>query len=183
MGVNYLTKGNSAILKEKKLAFFCSQKCPGNIIIKSYELATTLRDKAICVISGFHTPIEQDVLHYLLKGKQLIIICPAKSIAKMRIPKAHKTAYKDNRILYLSPFNERQKRITAKASIKRNQFIVDLVDDIFIAYAHPGSKTESLAQYAINKGKKVYTFDTPETQNLIRFGCRTGIGQGLRASD
>lgn len=170
--MNYFTQGNKSILDKQKFAFFCSQKCPGNIIIKSYDLATNLRDKSICVISGFHTPIEQDVLNYLLKGNQPIIICPAKSISNMRIPKEQKNAYKNNRILYISPFTENKNRVSSILSVKRNQFVVDIADHIFIAYAHPQSKTEQLAQYAIDSKKPVYTFDVPETQNLISLGAQ-----------
>jgi len=36
-----------------------------------------MREAGRCVISGFHSPIEQDVLHYLLKGKQPVIMALA----------------------------------------------------------------------------------------------------------
>jgi hypothetical protein len=34
-----MTMGNLSILKQKKLAFFCSVKCPGHLILKAYDLA------------------------------------------------------------------------------------------------------------------------------------------------
>ena len=30
--------GNLDILKERKIAFFCSSKCPGDLIIRTYDL-------------------------------------------------------------------------------------------------------------------------------------------------
>jgi hypothetical protein len=33
------TMGNLDILNQKKLAFFCSIKCPGHLILKTYDLA------------------------------------------------------------------------------------------------------------------------------------------------
>jgi hypothetical protein len=36
--------------------------------------------KDSCIISGFHSQLEKDVLHYLLKGKQLIMIALARGL-------------------------------------------------------------------------------------------------------
>jgi predicted Rossmann fold nucleotide-binding protein DprA/Smf involved in DNA uptake len=52
--------GNLDLLSQNPIALFCSIKCPGDLILKTYDLAQALRDAEIPVISGFHTPIEQD---------------------------------------------------------------------------------------------------------------------------
>ena len=82
------TIGNLDILDKKLLGLFCSVKCPGNVILKTYDMARELRDAGIAVISGFHSPIEKDCLDLLLKGTQPIAICPARGIENMRIPNA-----------------------------------------------------------------------------------------------
>ncbi|MEA3361075.1 MAG: DNA-binding protein, partial [Thermodesulfobacteriota bacterium] len=75
------------------------------------------------VISGFHSPMERESLTMLLRGAQPIIICPARSINKMRINKEYKKPLKDGRLLFLSPFDENQLRISAKRSYYRNLFV------------------------------------------------------------
>ena len=65
------TIGNQEILCEKKLALFCSIKCPGEIILKTYDLARHLRDTGVTVISGFHSPMEKECLRILLRGEEL----------------------------------------------------------------------------------------------------------------
>lgn len=85
-----ITLGNVDILKQKKLALFCSVKCPGNLILQTYDLAQKLRDNGITVISEFRSPIEKECLNILLRGPQPVIICPARSLQNMRIPAAHK---------------------------------------------------------------------------------------------
>jgi len=67
-------------LRAKKQALFCSRKYPGNLILKAYDLARSLRDAGTTVISGFHTPVEKECLRILLRGAQPLIICPARSI-------------------------------------------------------------------------------------------------------
>ena len=44
--------GNLDILQNKTLAVFSSTKCPGNIILKTYDLLRQIRESGITVISG-----------------------------------------------------------------------------------------------------------------------------------
>jgi predicted Rossmann fold nucleotide-binding protein DprA/Smf involved in DNA uptake len=78
--------GNADVLKGEKVALFCSARCPGDLILKAYDLAKKLRDDGVTVISGFHSPIEKECLRILLRGKQPLIICPARSLANLRVP-------------------------------------------------------------------------------------------------
>src|SRR2546425_258524 len=50
--------GNLDILQTKPVALFCSVKCPGNLILQTYDLAQKWRDQGVTVISGFHSPME-----------------------------------------------------------------------------------------------------------------------------
>ncbi len=45
--------GNLDILRQKKLALFCSVQCPGNLILQTYDLACDLRDAGVTVLGGF----------------------------------------------------------------------------------------------------------------------------------
>jgi predicted Rossmann fold nucleotide-binding protein DprA/Smf involved in DNA uptake len=50
--------GDLTILDQKSLALFCSIKCPGNLILQTYDLAQRLRQFGVTVIGGFHSPME-----------------------------------------------------------------------------------------------------------------------------
>ncbi len=78
--------GDLDILDTNLLGVFCSIRCPGNIILNTYDCMRLLRDSGVAVVSGFHSPIEKDCFDILLKGTQPIVVCPASSIARMRIP-------------------------------------------------------------------------------------------------
>jgi len=148
--------GNQDILKLHKLAFFCSRSCSGSIILKAQDYANGLREKGVCVISGFHTPVEKEVLRCLLKGTQPIIVCPARGLYK-RIPVNQRAALAADRLLYVSFFAIDNRRMTEAMAEERNRRIVDLADEVFIAYAHSGGKTEKLLEYAREKGKPLVT--------------------------
>ena len=59
------TIGNDQILQRQLIAFFCSVRCPGNLIIKTYDLAQTWRVEEQPIIGGFHSPVEKEVLKIL----------------------------------------------------------------------------------------------------------------------
>ncbi len=162
--------GNAEILQSKKLALFCSRKCPGNLILKACDLAHSLRDAGTTVISGFHTPVEKECLRILLHGSQPIIICPARSIEGMRIPSEWKQAIKQERLLLLSPFEKKHRRMTAALAEQRNQFIASIADNILFIHASVGSQTEQLARNCIQQREDVYALKHLNNQNLLDIG-------------
>ena len=166
------TIGNLDILRHNSTAFFCSTKCPGDLIVKTYDLAQILRDAGMTVISGFHSPMERECLTILLRGAQPVIICPARSINNMRINKEYKKLLKDGRLLFLSPFNENQRRISAKRSHHRNLFVAAMSAVVFVSHAGPGSKTESFCKEILSWQKPIYTFESDYNKNLIKMGAR-----------
>ena len=92
--------GNLEILENPLLGFFCSVKCPGELILRSYDLARSLRDTETSVIGGFHSPIEKDCIELLLKGTQPIILCPARSIENMLVKKIFRQPLDEGRLLF-----------------------------------------------------------------------------------
>ena len=54
--------GNTDILHQKMLALFCSVKCPGKLILQTYDLMQNLKEANVTIISGFHSPMEQECL-------------------------------------------------------------------------------------------------------------------------
>lgn len=164
--------GDPGILKGKKLALFCSVKCPGDPIVQAYDFARAVRDAGVTVISGFQSPIERDCLDLLLRGSQPVIICPARSLHGMRLPAPWRTAIKQGRLLLLSPFTERIRRPTTEISEQRNEFVAILADQVLFAYANPGGKTEALARSVIISGKPVFTLDSKENLNLVVLGAK-----------
>ena len=164
--------GNLDLLSGKTLALFCSVKCPGNLILQTYDLAKNLRQAEMTVIGGFHSPMERECLTILLRSPNPIIVCPARGIKNMRIPPEYKEPLADGRLLLLSPFAEKQRRATIQTALYRNQFVAALADQIFVAYAEPGGKTEQFCQEVLAWGKPLYTLASDANANLISLGAR-----------
>ena len=164
--------GNTALLEGKKLGLFCSRQCPGELILKSYDLMQAIRDAGITVISGFHAPMDRECLRILLRGKQPIIICPARSIDGMRIRSEFRQPLADGRILFLSPFQGKARRMTADLAEERNRLVAGIADAILMIHAAKGSKTERLCREVVAARKPVFTIESPYNVNLVSIGAK-----------
>ena len=176
----FKSKGNLRRLDEPLPALFCSNRCPGDLILKTYDLARAMRDTGVPAIGGFQTPMERECLRLLLRGNQPVVICPARSIDNMRIPRDWGTALKDGRLLVLSPFPATARRPTAELSAQRNDLVAELAQRVFIAHAAPDSKTEAFARCLADAGKPLLTLDSPANQNLVEMGARRFSCMGQR---
>lgn len=162
--------GNLDILDINLLGIFCSIKCSGDIILKTYDFMRVLQESGVAVVSGFHSPIEKDCLDILLKGTQPIVICPARGISRMRIPSDWKKPIDQGRLLILSPFEDKQKRPTVSTAQRRNHMVAKLGRSFMIPFADAGSKTDQLGREIIRSGKTVYTFNSESSSSLIQSG-------------
>ena len=169
-----LLPGLNTTLNGDLWALFCSNKCPGEIILKAHDLAQKFRESAIPTISGYHSPVEKECLRVLLRGSQPILFCRARSIENMRMESAWKDALAEERLLILSIFEN--KRSTAALASQRNAFVAALADKICIAHAAEDSKTLEFAQMIVSWGKPVFTFQTQANDALFQLGAQPLFG-------
>jgi predicted Rossmann fold nucleotide-binding protein DprA/Smf involved in DNA uptake len=138
--------GNLELLLQPKTALFCSVRCPGDAILGAYDSARKLRDGGVTVISGFHSPVEKECLRILLRGKQPVIVCLARSLVKIRIPAEWRQALDSGRLLVLSPFGSRPRRPDTHSARRRNELVAALADEVLIIYAQPGGALERISE-------------------------------------
>lgn len=146
--------GNPELIRLSLTALFCSRRCPGDAIIKAYDLARELRDGETPATGGFHTPVEKDMLEILLKGKGPIVICPARGLQGMRLAKPFSAAIQEGRLLLLTIFPENTSRITIKAAHERNLFVAALAEKVIFVHVEPGGETDRVAKMFPEKSLK-----------------------------
>ena len=154
--------GNIELFQLPLIALYCSRKCPGDAILKAFDLARDLRDTGSPVISGFHTPVEKDMLDILLKGKGPIVVCPARGLEGMRIPKAIAGAIQQERLLLLSIFPGNICRITKETAHQRNLFVASLAMERVFIHMEPGGETFWVAEELKNQIVEKNKFELPE---------------------
>jgi len=163
--------GNLEVLQRKTLALFCSVRCPGNLIVQTYDLAHKLRRAGATVIGGFHSPMERQCLAILLRSPHPVIVCPARSLPK-RLPAEFRQPLEERRLLLLSPFDETINRADEETARQRNHFVAALADRIFAAYAAPNSHTEWFCHEILAWRKPLLTFAGRANENLLALGAK-----------
>jgi predicted Rossmann fold nucleotide-binding protein DprA/Smf involved in DNA uptake len=166
------TLGNLELLKQHKLALFCSATCPAAVTVQTHDLAYQLTHDRVVVISGFHSPVERECLAILLRGSQPIIVCPARSLKKMRIRREWKKPFDDGRLLFLSPFADHRHRGDTAMALYRNRCVAALANKIFVAYAAPSSKTEQFCREIRAWGTPLYTLESECNVNIIEMKAK-----------
>jgi predicted Rossmann fold nucleotide-binding protein DprA/Smf involved in DNA uptake len=146
-------------LDQLKTGFFCSSQCPGSIILKTFDAITQMRDEGQILIGGFHSVMEWECLGILLRGRHPVIWVPARSIVGMHLKPELVPAFNAGRLLILSPFPPKDKRITATLAEARNRFVGALADRIFVPHAAPNSRTLAICDQLKSSGKQIVNAD------------------------
>lgn len=135
--------GHLAILDNYKVGFLSSQKCPAEVILKSYDWARQQRQKGNCIVCSNHSQIEKDVFEILIKGRQPLILVLARGM-KTRWEPAIQNAVEEKRLLIVTSFEPGTRRITRETARKRNQKIIELSDRIIVGYVTEGGQLDDL---------------------------------------
>ena len=159
-------KGDLGILDTRLIGFFCSVRCPGDVILKTYDLARALREINVTIVGGFQSPMEKEFLDLLLRGSASVVVCPARGLGNMRIPKSWKKPLDEGRLLLLSFFDDNIRRPTATIAARRNAWVATLVDRLLVAYAERGGKIEALCKESLTEGKRVFALDSVDNAHL-----------------
>ena len=164
--------GSRAILRQPSIALICSVRCPGSIVIQTFDTVRELRDANVVMIGGFHSPMEREGLDFLLRGNQPIIICSAKGLGQPRLSAVWRKAIDAGRLLLVSPFADTVRRTTKAQAQTRNEFVAAISTAVLIPHASPGGKAEAIARKVLKTGKPLFTFDDPENHTLLQLGAR-----------
>lgn len=141
MPMEYL--GNTELLKVPKVAFLASSTIPTDMVLKCYDWATQMAKEGKCVVSGFSSLLEREVLHFLAKGNQPIILVLARQMYK-QIPPELQPLLDAYRLLIISVSNAtRQSKATALA---RNKYICEITDQIVFVGVNETSSLYNLRE-------------------------------------
>lgn len=140
--------GNKDLLKLPKTAFLASNTFSSEIVLRCYDWATEMSRQGHCVVSGFSSKLEKDVLHFLLKGKSPIIVVLARRMY-VKLPEDWRNPINEGRMLVVASCPApRQSRQTAAL---RNHYIADISEKIFLAGVSERSSLQRIVKEYPNK--------------------------------
>ena len=148
--------GNQELLKLKKTAFLASSTIPPDMVLKCYDWAAGKHEG--CVVSGFSSKLERDVLHFLLKAKCPVIIVLARQMYKV-VPEELEEALVRGRLLFISTTTAtRQSKATA---LTRNRYICEMAEDILFIGVPEQSSLRALRQEFNSKSTESSILSAP----------------------
>lgn len=136
------------IVKCQENCIFRTGKNSVTSVMATYDWATEMAKNEECVISSFKSKLETDVWHFLLRGKQPLIIVFARK-KHSRLPLLYRKLIASERLLiiYLGKCDERN----SKASDMRNKYIAEIADMIVFASINSESSLYHIYERYRNK--------------------------------
>lgn len=124
MGASYSTLGNAALMDLPKVSFLSSRKISPDAVMGAHAWAAKIRETETCVIGGFQSELEKDVLKFLLRGVCPIVIVEARKPRKV-VSAELRDVFNANRILFVSLPEAKNARVGKSAALRRNRFVIE----------------------------------------------------------
>lgn len=122
--------GNKQLLNLHKVGFIASRHTSTLNIIPTLDWAAEVsRRTDIAVVSGFQSPLEKDVLKFLLRGVCPIIIVLARGMYR-KLPEALQSPMNQQRLLIISNEPANITRVSETTAHKRNEYVISISDEM-----------------------------------------------------
>jgi predicted Rossmann fold nucleotide-binding protein DprA/Smf involved in DNA uptake len=177
-GVEIVAMGDLSLLSRASLGLLCSVRCPGGIVLTTYDFARMTPPDGSVIVGGFHSPMERTCLDTLIARHVPVIFCPARRLNPRGIPRSWDGPLAEQRLLILSAFVPSQRRVTRGLARQRNRFVAALSSFLFVPFASRGGASESLVRACLCAGKEVRTLQAEENEHLMAMGV-----QGMTLKD
>jgi len=140
--------GETALLAEPLLGLIASRECPGNVLLETLDRVSEWVKAGHVIVSGFHSPLEQQVLRSVLRRKGRVVKVLARGLdperSVLRLTPEEGLALRESRLLVISPFGSDVTRTTRVTSLQRNRFVLALSDKTVLPHVSSGSPVEGL---------------------------------------
>ncbi|GHV42944.1 hypothetical protein FACS1894187_25340 [Synergistales bacterium] len=137
--------GNAALLDEPLLAVIASRACPGNVLSKTVEQVPEWVKAGYVIISGFHSPLEQQVLHSVLRRCGRAVKVLARGMTDLFRPtQEERKALVTGNMLIITALPLAACRITRAAALGRNRLVFAIAEERCVPYIEEGSPLQEL---------------------------------------
>ena len=120
--------GNTSLLDRYLVAFFASRSSTVEIAERALRWAEDICQTDKVGISGFHSPLEKEVLRVLLEHKHPVIVALGRALYK-KVPLYLQSALEEGRLLFVS--FRGYSRHSWKSSEIRNWKAAGLADEVY----------------------------------------------------
>jgi len=147
-GRRFHCAGHAALLDEPLLGLIASRECPGHVLLGTLERVPAWVAAGRVLVSGFHSPLEQQVLRSLLRRDGRAVKVLARGMSRYRPSPDERAALAAGRLLVLTAFPPAVQRITRDNALARNRLVASLATELCVPYLTDNSPLAEIARLA-----------------------------------
>lgn len=147
IAARFIGIGNPTLLTEPLLGFIASRQCPGHVFIETLEHVPQWAKAGRVLVSGFHSPLEQQVLHSLLRrqGRAVKVVARHLPTDRDHRPTAEeREPLAQGRLLIVSASPATETRTTRASALARNGLVLVLAREHWAPRIAPESPLTAL---------------------------------------
>jgi predicted Rossmann fold nucleotide-binding protein DprA/Smf involved in DNA uptake len=122
--------GNAALLAEPLLGFLASRECPGHVLLDTLDRVPEWVKAYRVIISGFHSPLEQQALRSVLRRKGRVVKVLARGMTDYRPTPEEREPLAAGRMLVITACPPEVRRTTRATALARNRLVVALASQV-----------------------------------------------------
>jgi predicted Rossmann fold nucleotide-binding protein DprA/Smf involved in DNA uptake len=138
-GKRYFYVGNIALLTGYSLGLISSRECPGHVLLETLARVPEWVQADRVIVSGFHSPLEQQVLRSVLRRKGRVVKALAHGMTEYRPTTEEREPLAAGRMLVITACPPEVRRTTRETALARNRLVLALSAETTFPYIADGS--------------------------------------------
>ena len=136
--------GEAALLAEPLLGLITSRECPGHVLLETLDRVPEWVKAGRVIVSGFHSPLEQQVLRSVLRRKGHVVKVLARGMTDYRPTTEEREPLAAGRMLLITACPPEVRRTTRETSLARNRLVLALASEIVVPHVADDSPLAAL---------------------------------------
>ncbi len=124
--------GDTALLAEALLGLVASRECPGHVLLETLDRVPEWIKAGRVIVSGFHSPLEQQVLRSVLRRKGRVVKVLARGMTDYRPAAEEREPLAAGQMLVITACPPEVRRTTRETALARNRLVLALASEIVI---------------------------------------------------
>lgn len=158
--------GETALLAEPLLGLIASRECPGHVLLETLDRVPEWVKAGRVIVSGFHSPLEQQVLRSVLRRKGRVVKVLARGVTDYRPQPEEREPLTAGRMLVITACPSNIRRTTRTSALLRNKLVLHISHDLAIPFIREHSPLKAMLEnehFALEKSdhgyfQKVYLY-------------------------
>jgi len=165
------TRGNIELLSQNRIAVFASKETAQQLFTPSYELFKKLIQNPVSIASGWHAPLEKDLLDLCTARMPAnIIYYSAKDIGQIKQSPLLTALEKEQKLLVVSA-QSKQARASKTGVDKRDELLLSQIKKVLFFYIAPGGRLEEYFNMLLKGDYEIFLFEHKLNKIFYNSGC------------